>query len=103
MNRSQLFPSRFLKAIDLQGKQIVVVIDGLKVEDVGDDQKQKPVLHFKGAKKGLVLNATNYDAIADAYGDETEDWPGQLVELFSTKVDVKGKRVGGGGSWQSTP
>ena len=56
----------------------------------GDDGKQKPVLYFRGKVKGFVLNATNYDAIADAYGDETDDWSGQPVELYPTKVPFKG-------------
>jgi hypothetical protein len=63
------------------------------LEDVGDDQKSKPVMTFRNRSKGLVVNATNYDTIADVYGDETSNWPGQSIELFPTKVDFKGKRT----------
>jgi hypothetical protein len=43
------------------------------------------------SEKGFVCNATNYDVIADAYGDETDDWTGQPIELFPTKVAFKGQ------------
>ena len=58
---------------------------------MGDDGKQKPVIYFRGKEKGLVCNATNYDVIADAYGDETDDWAGQPIELYPTKVPFKGQ------------
>ncbi len=58
-------------------------------EKLGDDTK--PVLYFKGAKKGLVLNKTNSNTIAGAYGDEPNDWFGQEVILFSAMVEFGGK------------
>jgi hypothetical protein len=90
MNRAELFPSRFLKHADLKGRACIVVIDAVMLEDI-DEEKQKPVLHFKNKQKGLVCNATNYDTIADAYGDETDGWTGQPIELYPTRVPFKGK------------
>ena len=90
MKRSELFPSRFLKHPDLQGRASIVVMQKVTREDVGDDAKRKPVIYFRGKEKGLVCNATNYDVIADAYGDETDDWAGQPIELYPTKVTFKG-------------
>ena len=91
MKRSELFPSRFLRHADLQSRPQTVVIKEVTLEDVGDDAKQKPVLYFRGKVKGFVLNATNYDAIAATYGDDTDDWSGQPVELYPTKVPFKGQ------------
>ena len=68
-----------------------VVIKDVTVEDVGDESKQKPVIRFRGKEKGFVCNATNYDVIADAYGDETDDWVGQPIELYPTRVPFKGQ------------
>ena len=68
-----------------------MIIENVAREDVGDDAKQKPVIYFRGKEKGLVCNATNYDMIADAYGDETDDWPGQPIELYPTRVQFKGQ------------
>ena len=90
MKRSELFPSRFLRHADLQGRPQTVIIKDVTLEDVGDDGKQKPVIRFRGKEKGFVCNATNYDVIADAYGDETDDWAGQPIELYPTKVAFKG-------------
>ena len=90
--RSDFFPSRFVRAADLQGRTMTAVIEDVALEDVGgDDGKQKPVIRFRGKVKGLVLNATNYDLIADCYGDETRNWPGQPIELYPTKVPFKGQ------------
>ena len=93
MNRSELFPSRFLKCADLKGRPQTVIIEDVTKEEVGDDKKSKPVMTFRGKTKGFVLNATNYDVIADAYGDETGEWNGQPLELYPTKVDFKGTRT----------
>ncbi len=42
----------------------------------------KPVLHFNGRKKGLVLNKTNAQVVVEAYGDDTETWKGRDIVLF---------------------
>ena len=91
MKRTELFPSRFLRHADLQGRSQTVIIKDVTLEDVGDDGKQKPVIRFRGKEKGFVCNATNYDVIADGYGDETDDWAGQPIELYSTRVPFKGQ------------
>ena len=91
MKRSQLYPSRFVRHADLQGRPQTVIIKDVTLEDVGDDSKQKPVIRFRGKEKGFVCNATNYDVIAEAYGDETDDWSGQPIELYPTRVPFKGQ------------
>jgi hypothetical protein len=86
------FPSNYLKAEDLQGRAVRVVIDSVTEEKIGDDRK--PVLHFVGKDKGLVLNKTNANRITDAMGsDETNDWEGGSITLYACKVDFQGKRV----------
>ena len=35
----------------------------------------KLVVTFKGRKKSLVMNRTNYDAVADIHGEETNHGP----------------------------
>lgn len=92
MKMSQAFPSNFLKAADLNGKAVRVVIESVTVEKIGDDQK--PVLHFAGKDRGLVLNKTNANRIIEAVGsDETDDWEGWSITLYPCKVDYQGKRV----------
>lgn len=91
MNINESFPSNFLKAADLQGTTPTVTISNIKVEDIGEDRK--PVIYFAGKEKGIVLNKTNANNIADIYGPETDDWIGQKVMLFTTFVDFQGRSV----------
>lgn len=92
MNINGAFPSNYLKAADLQGRRALVTISHVTMEDIGDDHK--PVLYFAGKEKGMVLNRTNANAIAEITGgEETEAWTGKAIVLFSTKVDFQGRRV----------
>jgi hypothetical protein len=91
MNIDAAFPSSWLKAADLQGKQVKVIMERIEMQDIGDDHK--PVLYFQGKEKGLVLNKTNANNIKDAYGSETSDWFGKPLVIFPTKVDFSGRRV----------
>jgi hypothetical protein len=91
--RNDLFPSKYLSAADLKGKSIVVTIDKVTQETLEANGKSqlKPIVHFVGAQKTLVLNVTNYNTIADQHGDETNGWSGCKIKLYPDVVDVKGK------------
>jgi hypothetical protein len=92
MKIGDAYPSSTLKAADLQGKSVRVVIESVTVEKIGDDTK--PVLHFQDKDKTLVLNKTNANRIVEATGsDETDDWAGWSIVLYPCKVDYQGKRV----------
>jgi len=95
MNIHECFPSKFIAAEDLQGQELAVAIERVEMENVsGDDtEDNKPVVYFVGHKKGLVLNKTNAGVIADLYGPETTAWQGQLVTLWPTQTEFKGKTV----------
>lgn len=89
---TEAFPGAFLKAADLQGKRVPVIIDKVDMEDIGGEEK--PVVHFKGKDRGLVLNRTNANMIAEITGsDETDDWVGVSIILYCAKVDFQGRRV----------
>jgi hypothetical protein len=88
---SDAFPSEFLKAADLRGKQVRVVIDHVEIREVGDDHK--PVLFFQGKDKGVVLNKTNATNIGLSYGDDTDEWVGKEAILFEAIVDFQGRSV----------
>jgi hypothetical protein len=91
MKISEEFPSQYLKAADLGGREIRVTMANTEREKLGNDNKL--VLYFKGKEKGLVLNKTNAGTISDAYGDDTEDWFDNPLILFSVKTDFQGKVV----------
>ncbi len=91
MRVSDAFPSNYLKAADLHDRNVMVVIDRVQMEDIGDDHK--PVLYFQGKEKGLVMNKTNANNIAVVYGDDTDDWTGKEIVLFPAMVDFQGRTV----------
>ncbi len=97
MKISDAFPSNYVKAADLNGKPCPLTIRTCVLEELGqgNDKEQKPVLSFNGAQKGLVLNKTNSNTIADAYSDATANWEGKPVEVYPTQVEFKGKLVDG--------
>jgi len=91
MQIGNAFPSQYLKAADLNNRQIAVTIDRIEMEEVGDGRK--PVVYFQNKEKGLVLNKTNAETIAAIYGQETDDWGGGEIILYPTETDFQGKRV----------
>ena len=89
MQRDEVFPSKYLKCADLNGKPVVVSIASAPLEPLksADGKTQnKTVLYFLNAKKTLPLNLTNWDAVAEICGDDTEDWPGNKIELYPAKT-----------------
>ena len=91
MRISSAFPSDYLKAADLQGRNIRVIIDHVEMRDVGEDHQ--PVLFFQNKDKGVVLNKTNANNIAIAYGDDTDEWHGKEVILYEAMVDFQGRSM----------
>jgi len=93
MKISEEFPSQYLKASDLGGREVRVTMGRVEREEIGTDKKL--VLYFKGKEKGVVLNKTNANTIGDAYGDDTDDWYDQPLILFSIRTEFQGKPVDG--------
>jgi len=62
------------------------------VEEVGQDRK--PVMHFQGKNKTLVMNRQKWDAMRDITGtEESDDWAGRQIMLQLGKTMFKGKSV----------
>jgi hypothetical protein len=96
MNINNAFPSTYLKAADLQGRNINIAMHSVQFEEIGGEHKL--ILYFadpSGAKKdrGLVLNKTNASIISEMYGPETDDWPGKVITMYAAKVEFQGKIV----------
>jgi len=85
------FPSKYLKASDLMGRNARVLIGRVEVEMIGQDRRA--ILYFQGKEKGLVLNKTNANTIADTWGPNTDTWEGKEITLYPARVDYQGKRV----------
>jgi hypothetical protein len=92
MKISNAFPSKYLKAADLNDRPALMTMSRVEIEDIGADEK-KPVLYFSKQQKGLVLNRTNSKVISTIYGDDTDNWEGKLIVLFPAMVEFKGDTV----------
>lgn len=84
------FPSKYLRAVDLdEGGQVFTIANVkqelIKSRDGGDEKK--PILYFREDEKGLVLNKTNANKITKLLGSSnTDDWIDQPIHLFRTEV-----------------
>lgn len=102
-----LYPSLYLAAPDLQGKDVTLTILRVDVEELKTERgsERKPVVRFvetraKAEKAGTtdkekrwVMNKTCALVIAALYGNEIEGWKGKRITLFPTKASAFGKTV----------
>lgn len=99
MRMNDAFPSKYLKADDLEEGDLIVTIKGADYEEFTDPKTkktdQKPVLYFEGNdSKPLVLNKTNWKTIAEILGtDDTDDWTGKKIVLYATEVEAYGETM----------
>src|SRR3954469_25920399 len=85
---NQFFPSKYLKAHDLQGREVKYKISHATSERINDQEKL--VIYFVGNQKGLVLNKTNAKTIALKFGVNAENWSGAEVIVYPAMVDFRG-------------
>ena len=90
MRIDQLYPSRYLRCADLDGKPMRVTISDITREDINGESKV--LLSFAEGKQ-LILNKTNARSIAKILGDETSAWHGHSIMLVPPVVDFKGDSV----------
>ena len=99
MKISSAYPSRYVSAPDIpRGITVTVKISKVEMENVAgtsDPDDDKPVCYFLGKSKGLALNKTNARALAEAFGDETDDWTGKTIGLYLVETEYKGRQTQG--------
>jgi hypothetical protein len=95
MKIMQAYPSKYIKADDLAGKEYKLVIAEVRIEDVGGpgNEEDKPVLYFAGRTKGCVLNRTNAMAIASKYGEDTDAWIDKEILIYPDQTNFQGRMV----------
>jgi len=88
MDFDQLYPNRFLKAGEFQGRDVTLKISGVVVEELENEKgkKGKGLVSFERTPKQLVLNRTNGEAIKLMFGRETNAWIGKRVTLFPATI-----------------
>lgn len=96
MRMRDALPGRYLTGDDLDG-EVTVTIDRVVMEPFRDPrtrvEARKPVMYFQKAKRGLIVNRTNWRAVADLYGDESDNWAGKQIVLAPEMVDAYGKQT----------
>lgn len=91
---NERFPSNYLRAANLNGRDLVVTIDRIEDDEFENDGKKqiKPVIYFREeGVKPMVCNRTNYELIAGIYGEDDNAWPGMQICLYTTMVAFKGQ------------
>lgn len=92
---SDAFPSKYLSAQDLNGRDVTVTISRATIEEIGKgaDKDRKIVLSFAGKQKQLVCNKTNAKVIAGLHGDDTDLWIGKAITICPREVEFQGDMV----------
>jgi hypothetical protein len=95
MKLNEMFPSRYVKGQDLNGRAVTVTIERIQLEGMRPNPKspelEKYVLYTTEGKKGIVLSKTIATQIARILGsDESDEWKGKKVTLFPTPMTVAG-------------
>lgn len=91
-----MYPGRFLKSADLDGKIVTVTIADINAEEIeGDKNKKKReyILTFVGKKKSFVLNKTNACLIVQMFGKNPNTWRGKRVTIYPTQCRFGPKTV----------
>lgn len=81
----QLFPGRFIKAGEMDGKSVTLTIADVYLDHIeGEDGREKPqaVVAFRETKREWALNRTNGICLRALFGDQTDDWVGRRVTLY---------------------
>lgn len=94
MNIDQMFPSKYIKSDDIGTAPITVTVKMVIIEEIAQGE-HKPVMHFMGKDKGMVLNKTNATACAAVWGNETDQWQGKTANLLAQPVMFQGRQVMG--------
>jgi len=86
--------SEWLSGIDLGGRTVTVEITGVEEVTVPEPRTGKAIrkvaVGFRGARKRLLLNATNAKTLAKLFGLETDAWAGKRVLLAPETVRAFG-------------
>jgi hypothetical protein len=96
MKFSKEFGGRYLKAADIEDMQpVVVTITNVDLEEVeSKDKKERRAVHVLYSdrfEKGVVFKKMMAKVLADAYGDEMDDWQGHPVELVTLEQEYGGE------------
>lgn len=91
-----LYPGRFLKAGELQGKKFTLTIASVDLYELEGEKgkKVKGVIGFRETPKLVALNRINGLCLRGMFGRLVQEWEGKRVTLFPTVVLEAGAMKG---------
>jgi len=94
MMASDFIQNKFLGVTDLKGKEPIVTISRVEVENMRDGTS-KLAIYINGHPKGILLNKVNTRSIQGMYGDDTDGWIGNKIKLVAVWTEYQGKPTQG--------
>lgn len=96
---NEMVQSKYLKTADVEDP-IIVTIQGVKQVNMakeGEAPELKWAIKFRELEKPMILNSTNIHVAAKICGsDDTDDWRGKEIVLYTDpNVSFGGQVVGG--------
>ena len=91
-----LYAGRYVKAGDLNGQTFSAVITGVErveIPETDGSMRPKAAVTLQGWPAKLLLNKTNFEVIATAYGRQSSGWIGQQLEVFPDITSFSGRTV----------
>lgn len=87
LHHLEAFPSDWLSAHHLKGKQVNVEISeyfpAIKYYNTKtNSEEHKPGVKFKGKDKTLLLCKTNSNSIAALHGNNANEWIGKMITIY---------------------
>ncbi len=83
MRKNDALPSKYLNATDVGNGVFKLTVVSVVMEKMENDGAMKPVMSFQGAQKSMPINATNWDNMAVVYGDESDNWIGKQIDMYT--------------------
>jgi hypothetical protein len=90
---SDRFGGRFMAAKHVT-KPFVGTVTDVRLQECGRNEGEKPVLYLEGVERGIVLNETRYEFMAQLTGSrDTDDWAGTEIEVRKGHTRYAAKEV----------
>lgn len=87
-NYDDLYPGRFLKAGNFNGRKVTLTIKDYDLETLegeNGEKKAKAIIHFEETPRSLVACKTNGLCLKAMFGAELPNWVGKKVYLHPTE------------------
>ncbi len=98
MEIDDLYPSKYLKGMDLQGHSVTLRIERVGLEKFYDQQSraevEKLVIYFVGKQKAVIAGKSLSYEIANICGSKnTDGWVNKEIVLFTERKLIFGREL----------